>query len=45
LLQSGKRVLIVGFGNSLENLPKVGGGNSLHLILSSGRWELLSNTD
>jgi 4-amino-4-deoxy-L-arabinose transferase-like glycosyltransferase len=43
LLQGEKRVLIVGFGNTVEQIQQNHGGISLHLILRSGQWELFSN--
>jgi hypothetical protein len=43
LLQGGKLVLIVGFGNTVEDFQRNRGDISLHLILSSGQWKLFSN--
>jgi 4-amino-4-deoxy-L-arabinose transferase-like glycosyltransferase len=43
LLQSGKTILVVGFGSTVENFQKNHGDISLHLILRSGQWELFSN--
>jgi hypothetical protein len=42
LLEGEKRVLIVGFGNTVEQIQQNHGGISLHLILRSGQWELFS---
>jgi 4-amino-4-deoxy-L-arabinose transferase-like glycosyltransferase len=43
LLQSKRRVLIVGFGSTVEKFEQNHGGVSLRLILRSGQWELFSN--
>jgi 4-amino-4-deoxy-L-arabinose transferase-like glycosyltransferase len=43
LLQGEKRVLIVGFGDTVEQIQQNHGGISLRLILRSGQWELFSN--
>jgi 4-amino-4-deoxy-L-arabinose transferase-like glycosyltransferase len=43
LLHTEKRVLIVGFGNTVKTFQQNHGGISLRLILRSGQWELFSN--
>jgi hypothetical protein len=43
LLQSEKSVLIVGFGNGIENFQKNHAETSLHFVTHSGQWELFSN--
>jgi 4-amino-4-deoxy-L-arabinose transferase-like glycosyltransferase len=43
LLQGEKRVLIVGFGNTVEQIQQNHGGIPLRLILRSGQWELFAN--
>lgn len=43
LLESGKTVWMVGFGNTVEKFQKNHASTPLHLVFESGQWQLYSN--